>query len=117
MPVFAVRNYVTEHGRDPIAEFLANLPPLSKAMCEQVIEWLATGEIDQHPKNRSYISDGLWELRVSFMGVQYRILYILGSGEAHLLAPFIKKTPQTPKNQIDLARRRARELAQRGVIT
>jgi phage-related protein len=110
MTSFHVRHFEPPNGRDPVQEFLEHLPDLDRAVCNQVINLLETGEINSHPRNRDYIGDSIWELRVSFSGKQYRFLYATESDEAFILVPFIKKTQQTPKNHIDLAKKRWRQL-------
>lgn len=83
---------------------------LHRAACEEVIQFLETGEIDNRPRHRSYLGDGIWELRVSFGKEQYRILYTVVQGVAVLLEGFRKKTQQTPKRRLNLAMARQREL-------
>jgi hypothetical protein len=51
MPQFRIRHFETAAGRDPIQEFLEDLPNLDRAACDEVIEWLESGEIDRHPRN------------------------------------------------------------------
>jgi phage-related protein len=56
-------------------------------------------------------TDGIWpmaygELRITFQGVEYRILYIVEAGTAVLLHGFVKKSQETPKRALDLARER-----------
>ena len=116
MPRFTVRHYETRQGRDPIRTFLEDLPRLEHLACDEVIGWLESGEIDQHPRNFAYLSDGIWELRVSFNGKQFRFLYVTEAGEAFIVMAFQKKTQQTPLQHLDLAKRRIGELKRRGVV-
>jgi phage-related protein len=109
MPELRIDYFRTAGGHKPVREFLDELPDLPKAACEQVIEYLETGEIDQRPRHRDHLGDGLWELRISFQGMQYRIIYATDSNVATLLSGFIKKTPQTPQRQLDIARKRLAE--------
>ncbi len=106
MPAVGIEYYRTGSGREPVREFLASQPSLARALCEAVIEYLRTGEIDARPRHRAYLADGIWELRITFQGVEYRILYVVDAGTAVLLHGFIRKTRQTPKRAIDLAKKR-----------
>ncbi len=117
MPPVEVHHYETESGRDPIREFLEEQPVLERAACDEVISWLESGEIDQRPRHRDHLGDGLWELRLSINRKQYRFLYATRGSRAYLLVAFVKKTQQTPTRQLELARRRWRELRQRGIVT
>ncbi|MGH2614041.1 MAG: type II toxin-antitoxin system RelE/ParE family toxin [Thermomicrobiales bacterium] len=93
-----------------MAEFLDSLPVLHRAACEEVIHFLESGEIDDRPRHRDYLGDGIWELRVSFGRMQYRILYTVAGGIATLLEGFQKKTQRTPKRRLDPAKARRRAL-------
>lgn len=110
MPPVRVERFRTGAGADPVADFLESLPALHRAICEEVIGFLASGEIDERPRHRAYLGDSVWELRISFGKMQYRILYTVDSGVATLLDGFQKKTQQTPKRRLDLARQWRREL-------
>jgi phage-related protein len=110
VPPVRVERFQTAIGTDPVADFLASLPALHRAACEEVVRFLESGEIDERPRHRAYIGDGLWELRISFGRMQYRILYTVDAGVATLLDGFQKKTQQPPKRRLDLAKKRRREL-------
>lgn len=55
MPRFEVRFCETAAGRDVIAEFLDALDAPAAAKCLEVVGWLETGEIHQHPKARDHL--------------------------------------------------------------
>jgi phage-related protein len=81
-----------------------------RAACEEVIRFLETGEIDQRPRHRAYLGNDIWEPRISFGKVQYRILSAVRGGVATLLDGFQKKTQTTPKRRLDLAKSRRKAL-------
>jgi|SRR5579884_625522 len=110
MPALRIEYYRSTSGREPVRKFLDGLPVLDRALCEQVIDYLRCGELDQRPRHRGYVADGIWELRVTFRGVEYRILYVTQEGVSMLLHAFIKKTQETPKRELDLARHRIAEM-------
>ena len=110
MPPVRIERYRTAGGSDPVDGFLASLPPLHRAAGEVVISFLESGEIDDRPRHRDYLGDGIWELRISVGRMQYRILYTVSRGVATLLEGFHKKTQQTPKRRLDLAKSRRKAL-------
>jgi phage-related protein len=56
---------------------------------------------------------GLWEVRSSLTSNRIaRVLFMLHQGEMVLLHGFIKKTQTTPKADLDLARKRMKEIMQ-----
>jgi phage-related protein len=113
VPRFEVRHFETPSGRDPIRAFLEELTSLERAACDEVIGFLERDELALHPRNSDYLGGGLWELRVAFGGRQFRFLYSTEGPRAYLLVAFVKKTQQTPSQQIQLARKRLRELHHR----
>ena len=110
MPPVRIERFRTPGGADPVAEFLESLTLLHRAACEEVIGFLESGEIDARPRHRDYLGDGIWELRISVGRMQYRILYTVEQGIATLLEGFHKKTQQTPKRRLDLAKARRKAL-------
>ena len=59
----------------------------------------------------SIIGNGLHELRLKDRSGAYRVFYALpGAGIVYVLHAFQKKTQATPKNNLDLARKRLKEL-------
>ena len=56
------------------------------------------------------LGDGLWEIRSHLLNRIARIIFIIEQEEIILLNGFIKKTQQTPKEEINLARKRQRAI-------
>ena len=54
--------------------------------------------------------NGLYEVRTSHRGNQFRVLFVIIEGTLVLLHGFQKKTQKTPATDIDLARRRQKEV-------
>ena len=66
--------------------------------------------IDWRPM--SAVGAGVREIRFRYQG-QYRIIYVASEGDAVVvLHAFQKKTRRTPKRDVDLARRRFKEMGQ-----
>ena len=55
----------------------------------------------------------LWEVRVHLEGRNARVLFTVESGEMLLLHGFIKKSQATPKEDIELADSRLKQLRSR----
>lgn len=55
----------------------------------------------------------IWELRSRLPNRIARTLFVFAASEIVLLHGFIKKTRQTPAQELDLARRRKRQYEQR----
>lgn len=56
------------------------------------------------------LGNSLFEVRTNLKNTIARIIFCIGNGEMWLLHGFIKKTPQTPPQDLDLARQRKKEL-------
>lgn len=56
------------------------------------------------------LKDGLWKVRSSLPKVIARVLFVMYEKRMVLLHGFIKKTQETPQQDFDLARRRAKEV-------
>jgi len=56
------------------------------------------------------LGDKLWELKRLYEGIQYRIFFGVWKGAAWLLHSIEKKSAKTPKDDLELARRRLREV-------
>lgn len=59
------------------------------------------------------LGGGLWELRRSFEGIKYRILFCIHNGEVWLLHVIEKKTAKTPMHDLELAKKRMKEVIKR----
>ena len=66
-------------------------------------EGLRSGHIVVRP-----LGLGLWELKRSYEGIQYRIFFCVAKGCVWLLHALEKKSAKTPLDDIRLARRRMR---------
>ena len=105
--------YYPEGSHGPVAEHLGQLAKeRPKAFARLVLdleilgaEGLRSGQITVRP-----LGDKLWELKRFYEGVQYRIFFIVWKGSAWLLHSVEKKSAKTPKNDLDLARRRLKEV-------
>ena len=106
------RFYRTAAGREPVREWLKNLPVEDRRILGTDIATVEFGwpvgmpvcrPISGHP--------GLFEVRSSLTGNRIaRVLFCIHGRQMVLLHGFIKKTDQTPDTDLDLAMKRKKEL-------
>ena len=101
--------YRTAGGVEPVREWLMSLP----AEIRKEIGGDIRNVQDGWPLGKPYVDgfgDGLYEVRTSHKAQQYRVLFIIVEGTMVLLHGFHKKTQKTPAAELDLARRRQKEV-------
>jgi phage-related protein len=97
-------------GREPVRDWLRELNKAERAAIGDVLRMLQFGWPIGMPLVRKLV-DQIWELRSSIPGNrEVRLLFATDGSQIVVLSAFIKKTQKTPKNEIDLARRRLKEL-------
>src|SRR5262245_6585265 len=107
----AGRFYAQASGRRPVREWLLELPKEDRRIIGHDIQKVEFGWPIGMPYCRP-LGDGLWEVRSSLTGGRIgRVIFCIEGGEMILLHGFEKKTQKTPKQDIDLARKRQREIA------
>ena len=92
---------------------LDDCPEETKGELADAIARLELGHMLSMPLSRPMpsIGKGVHELRFRERSGIYRVIYFLaGGGTIHLLHAFAKKTRQTPQQNIDIAKRRLREV-------
>jgi phage-related protein len=101
--------FATSKGREPVREWLKDLPEEDRKTIGGDIQALEFGEPMELPLVRGF-GDGLWELRVRLLSRRIaRVFFMLQGSEMVLLHGFIKKTQKTPPKEVRLARRRKRD--------
>ena len=100
----------TGRDRRPVKDFLDGLSKETKAKIYAALEMLAQeGNQLRMPKSRS-LGEGLHELRVPHPEGPVRIIYCFLPGRRiMLLHAFVKRTEQTPRRDLDLAKERRPE--------
>jgi phage-related protein len=102
--------YVTPSGQAVVSDFLAGLDGISKAKAQRQIDLLRTYGIDLGMPHAKALGGGLVELRVRGKR-EVRVFYAFAKGKRiFMLHGFIKKTQQTPKKELDIARSRQKEV-------
>ena len=102
--------YRADTGNEPVREWLRDLDPDDrKAVGTDLLRVQEQWPIGM-PVCRS-IGRGLWEVRTDLSGNRTaRVLFFVADGRIGALHGFIKKTRKTPKDDIDLALKRMREM-------
>jgi phage-related protein len=104
-----VRFYRLPSGREPVRDWLKGLSPQERLTVGTDIKTVEFGWPVGLPVCRS-LGDGLWEVRSSFNRRIGRVIFYVSDGTMWLLHGFIKKQQKTPVADMDIARRRKKEI-------
>jgi len=102
MPETEVVLFAEADGSCPLLEWLDKLPPKVQDKCIVRVERLAELGHELRRPEADYLRDGIYELRSSYRGVHYRILYFFHDKTAIVSHGLIKER-EVPEREIDLA--------------
>ena len=90
---------------------LDGLPADLRASFERIVKLVQAFGLERvHEPYIKHIEGRIWEMRLRGRDRIARALYLTASGRRVIvLRVFVKKTPKTPRREIELARRRAQE--------
>lgn len=101
--------YRTETGTEPVRDWLKELPKEDKKIIGEDIKTIQFGWPLGMPLVDS-LSQGLWEVRSKLPSNRIaRIIFFMDNNIMILVNGFIKKTQKTPKDQLDLAKKRKKQ--------
>jgi len=104
------RFYRSSSGREPVREWLKALDSGDRQAIGQDIATVEYGWPVGMPVCRP-LGAGLWEVRSTLPSHRIaRMMFMLAQGNLVLLHGFIKKTQETPKVEMAIARQRMREV-------
>jgi phage-related protein len=116
MPRTEVLFYQEDEGTVPVDEWLCELPKKVQAKCQAYLRQLEDFGHELRRPVADFLRDGIYELRPSYQGVQYRMLYFfpkLHAGETKVekmlaqrvvvLSHGFAKTGAVPDAEIDRA--------------
>jgi len=104
MDKFEVEFYTKENGEKPAKDFILSLDIKMKAKILGLIDILEEKGIQLREPYSKHLQDGIFEIRGKVGTDITRVLYFFYYGKRIILTNgFIKKTQQTPKNEIKLA--------------
>ncbi len=103
MPQVEVIFYKEDNERVPMDEWLDSLQSKARAKCVVGIARLeALGHELRRPE-ADYLKDGIYELRVGYLGVNYRLLYFFFAKAAVVLSHGLVKEQRVPPGEIERA--------------
>jgi phage-related protein len=107
--ILDVRFYTTKTGAEPVRDWLRSLPHDIRKIIGDDIKTVQLGWPIGMPLVRN-LASGLWEVRISLPDRIARVLFTTDGPMMVLVHGFIKKTQQTPKQDLELARKRMKEV-------
>lgn len=111
-PILDVRFFATELGAEPVREWLKLLPAIDRKTVGEDIKTVQFGWPLGMPLVRN-MGGGIWEVRIRLDNRTARVLFVLEGSTMVLLHGFIKKSQDTPKPDLDLAKDRLKQLRRR----
>jgi phage-related protein len=102
--------YRDADGALPLLEWLDELPRKAQLKCTARITRLAELGNELRRPECGYLRDGIYELRASYQGVHYRILYFFSGIAVVVLSHGITKERQVPTKEIDRAIQRKEQV-------
>lgn len=96
----------------PFLTWLDEIPKKAIVKCRLKLERLRELGHELRRPEADYLRDGIYELRVSLQGMQYRMLYFFHGNIAAVVSHGIVKEAQVPPKDIDLAIRRKQRFEQ-----
>ena len=117
MILIKVEFYKTADGKSPAEEFIDSQKLKMRTKIYRTMDLLEDFGTALRMPHSEYLGDDIFQLRVQAEGEKARILYFFLVGQNAILTNgFIKKTPQTPKNELELAKKyKADYLKRKGV--
>ena len=100
--------YQEESGEVPLLEWFDTLSNKAQDKCRLKLERLRGLGHELRRPEADYLRDGIYELRVSLQGQQYRMLYFFHGKVAAVVSHGIVKERVVPPKEIDLAVKRKR---------
>ena len=92
----------------PLLEWLDQLPTKVKAKCTERIDRLGELGHELRRPEPDFLRDGIYELRASYQGVHYRILYFFAGKAMVVLSHGLTKEREVRPREIDQAVERKR---------
>ena len=92
----------------PLLEWLDQLPTKVKAKCTERIDRLGELGHELRRPEADFLRDGIYELRTSYQGVHYRMLYFFAGKAVVVLSHGLTKEREVRPREIDQAVERKR---------
>ena len=105
MPTYQAIFYQKDDGSEPAKEFILSVDKKMRAKILKIIEMLQNNGTELRMPYSEYLEDGIFEIRAKVGTDISRVLYFFVVGHKIILTNgFIKKTPKTPKGEIEKAK-------------
>ena len=95
-------------GSAPLLQWLENLPLKVQAKCVERIDRLGGLGHELRRPEADFLRDGIYELRASYRGVHYRMLYFFAGKAVVVVSHGLTKKREVPPREIDQALERKR---------
>lgn len=102
MPETEVAIFAEADGSAPLLEWLDTLPAKARIKCVERVQRLRQFGHEMRRPLADYLRDGVYELRVRHMRINYRILYFF-AGRRAILSHGLTKERRVPRREIDRA--------------
>jgi phage-related protein len=99
-----------EDGSIPFLEWLDELPAKVKAKCTDRIDRLGELGHELRRPEADFLQDGIYELRASYQGVHYRMLYFFAGKAVVVVSHGLTKEREVPRRELDKAVERKRKV-------
>jgi len=103
MPRVQVILYLDDDGKVPILEWLDRMPAKIQDKCTARIKRLMDCGHELRRPEADYLRDGIYELRVRYQRVNYRLLYFFHGNRVVVLTHGLTKERLVPLAEIDRA--------------
>ncbi|MFZ4403967.1 MAG: type II toxin-antitoxin system RelE/ParE family toxin [Pseudobdellovibrionaceae bacterium] len=103
--------YETPGGNSPIKKFIDSLSSIDQARFLEVIDEIELNGLSASRVIFKPLEGKLWEIKFNTASSGYRALYVMLDKDLMIwLHAFTKKTQKTSKQDLDLARKRLKEV-------
>jgi len=103
LPPVRVVFYMSDDGTVPIAEWTEGLPKKPRAKCFEWMKRLITFGRGLHTPYAENLRDGIYELRVRYQSINYRMLYFFHGNTAVVLTHGFTIEREVPDKEIEKA--------------
>jgi len=101
--VVEVLYYQDDEGKVPMVGWLDEIPPRAVQKCLVRLARLESLGHELRRPEADYLRDGIYELRASYQGVHYRVLYFFHGRTAVVVSHGITKEQAVPPREIAIA--------------
>jgi len=108
LPAVEVFYFQEDDEKVPLIRWLDQLSAKAQQKCQVRLGRLEALGHDLRRPEADYLRDDIYELRASYQGVHYRMLYFFHGRTAVVVSHGIAKEQRVPPHEIDLAVKRRR---------